>query len=156
MTGITAKFCLSRLTDDRAYAEDCTQEAFLVYYQKLLDGEEIENTFAYLLQIARNLILKHFRELEKRKKEVNLEEVIHIPTQDEDIDDRLTFEEYSKQISAALSDREAETFTLRYVEELTPEVIADIQNRSVTGVYTELSRIRQKLRKIFPKNYFSS
>ena len=100
--------------------------------------------------------MKDLRQLEKQHVVVNINEVIHIPTQSEDIDDRLTFEQYSREISAALSDREAETFKLRYIDELTADAIADIQNRNISAVYTELSRIRQKLRKIFPRDYFSS
>ena len=150
------RFCLSRLPNDSASAEDCTQEAFVVLYKKYCDGEKIENTYAFLLQTARYYILKQLRQLEKQQDVVNINEVIHIPSQSEDIDDRLTFEQYSREISAALSDREAETFKLRYIDELTADAIADIQNRNISAVYTELSRIRQKLRKIFPRDYFSS
>lgn len=150
------KFCLSRLPQDRAYAEDCTQEAFLVLYKRLQAGEEIEHPFAFLLQTARNFVLKRVREIERRQDEIDINDIVHMPAQNDDIDDRLTFEEYTRQISDALSDREAEAFKLRYIDELDADKIAEIQNRSIGSVYTDLSRIREKLRKIFPKDYFSS
>ena len=75
------RFCLSRLPNDRASAEDCTQEAFVVLYKKYCDGEKIENTYAFLLQTARYYILKQLRQLEKQQDVVNINEVIHIPSQ---------------------------------------------------------------------------
>lgn len=150
------KFCLSRLPKDRASAEDCAQETFLVLYKKYKAGEEIENVLAFLLQTARNFVLKQIREYEKRQNEVDIDEVINIPSQSEDLDEKLSFEQYSREISAALSDKEAELFKLRYIDELTVETIAAMVDRPVANIYVELSRIRKKLRKIFPKDYFSS
>lgn len=150
------KFCLSRLPNDRSSAEDCAQEAYIVLYNKLKAGEDVANVLAFLLQTARNFVLKQLREVEKRQKEIELDDVIHIPSQSDDMDERLSFDEYSRQISAALSDKEAELFKLRYIDELTIEAIADIRNTSDTNIYQELSRVRKKIRKIFPKDYFSS
>lgn len=150
------KFCLSRLPKDRASAEDCTQEAFIILYNKFQSGEAVENTLAFLLQTARNFVLKQLREVEKRQNEVDLDEVIHIPNQSDDMDEKLSFDEYSKQITAALTDKEGELFTLRYIDELDITAIANLRNTSEANIYTELSRIRKKIRKIFSKDYFSS
>lgn len=150
------KFCLSRLLSDRASAEDCAQEAYIVLYNKLKSGEEIDNTLAFLLQTARNFVLKQVREIEKRKNEIDLDDVIHIPSQSDEMDEKLSFEEYSRQITAALTDKEAELFKLRYINELEIEDIAKQTNNSIASVYKELSRIRIKIRKIFSKDYFSS
>lgn len=150
------KFCLSRLPKDRASAEDCSQEAYIVLYNKLKSGEEIANPLAFLLQTARNFVLKQLREVEKRQKEIDLDDVVHIPSQSDDMDEHLSFDEFSAQITAALTDKEAELFKLRYIDELTVDAIASIRNTSQANTYTELSRIRKKIRKIFPKDYFSS
>lgn len=154
--GYVYKFCLSRLPKDRASAEDCAQETYIVLYNKLKSGEEIENVLAFLLQTARNFVLKQLREVDKRQNEVDLDEIVHIPSQNEDMDEKLTFEEYSRQITAALTDKEAELFKLRYISELEIPAIAKIRNSSEANIYTELSRIRKKIRKIFSKDYFSS
>lgn len=150
------KFCLSRLPSDRASAEDCAQEAYIVLYNKLKAGEDVQNTLAFLLQTARNFVLKQIREIEKRQKEIDLDDVVHIPSQSDDMDEKLTFDEYSRQISAALTDKEAELFKMRYIDELDIDTIAGIRNTSPANIYQELSRIRKKIRKIFPKDYFSS
>lgn len=150
------RFCLSRLPKDRASAEDCAQEAYIVLYNKLKAGEEIENTLAFLLQTARNYVLKQLRENEKRQKEIDIDDVIHIPSQSDDMDEKLSFDEYSRQISAALTDKESELFKMRYIDELDIETISGLRNTSPANIYKELSRIRIKIRKIFPKDYFSS
>lgn len=142
------RFCLSRLKDDRHSVDDCVQEAFIVLYNKYLSGENVEYVSAFLLKTASNFVKKRYAELEKSKRNVDIEEIRHIPSQNEDIDDRLTFEEYSRQISAALNDTDAEIFSLRYIEEFKIEEIAVRMDMSISAVTTRLSRIRSKLRNI--------
>ncbi len=149
------RFCLSRLKDDRNSVEDCVQESFIVLYNKYLAGEDIEYISAFLLQTASNFVKKQYAELEKSKRHIDIEEVRHIPSQDEDIDDRLTFEQYSRQISAALNDKDAELFSLRYIEEFKIEEIAERMNMSIPAVTTRLSRMRTKLRKELGEKFFS-
>lgn len=149
------RFCLSRLKDDRHSVEDCVQESFLVLYNKYLSGEHIEYVSAFLLQTASNFVKKQYAELEKSKRHIDIEEVRHIPSQDEDIDDRLTFEQYSRQISDALNDTDAEIFSLRYIEEFKIEEIAVRMNMSIPAVTTRLSRMRTKLKKELGDKFFS-
>lgn len=149
------RFCLSRLKDDRHSVEDCVQETFIVLYNKYLAGENIEYVSAFLMQTASNFIKKQYAVLEKAKRHVDIEEVRHIPSQDEDIDDRLTFEEYSRQISAALNDTDAEIFSLRYIEEFKIEEVAQRMNMSIPAVTTRLSRMRTKLRKELGDKFLS-
>lgn len=148
------RFCLSRLKDDRHSVEDCVQETFIVLYNKYLKGEQIEYVSAFLLQTASNFVKKRYAELEKSRKHVDIEEIKHIPSQNEDIDDRLTFEEYSRQISAALNDTDAEIFSLRYIEEFKIEEIAVRMNMSIPAVTTRLSRLRNKLRDLLGESFF--
>ena len=142
------KFCLSRLKDDSSDVEDCVQEVYLVFYNKLLGGEEIEYVQAYLFKTADNLVKKQLSRLKKRAKTLDIDEVKEIVTHSVDIDDRLSFEEYSKMISDALSDTDREIFILRYIEELRINEIAQRLNMSVSNVSTRLSRMREKIRKI--------
>lgn len=147
------KFCLSKLKNDTSSVEDCTQEAFIVLYKKYLSGENVEFVQAFLLKTASNFIKKQYVQIERAAKTVDLQEVIYIPSQDEDIDDRLTFEEYSRQISSALSDLDADLFSMRYVEDLQIDEIALRMDMSVSSVTTRLSRLRNKLRKILTELY---
>ena len=140
------KFCLSKLKNDITYVDDCVQETFLVLYNKLLKGEEVNYTLAFLYKTADNLIKKRYAQLKKQEKEVSIDEVKNITVYSVDIDDRLTFEEYSKMISDALNDTDREIFSLRYIEELPINEIAEMLDMSVSAVTTRLSRIREKIR----------
>lgn len=142
------RYCLSRLKNNEM-TEDCVQETFLVLYNKFLAGEEIAYIKAFLMKTASNFILKKFDEIKRAQSTVTLDEVINIPSQSEDVDERLTFEEYSRQISAALSSLDAEIFTLKYIEEYKIKEIAARLDMSIPAVTTRLSRMRQKLKTVF-------
>lgn len=91
---------------------------------------------------------KQFDRQKRAQNCITLDEVIEIPAQHTDPDERLTFEEYSRQISAALSDTDAALFSMRYIEDLKIEDIAARMNMSVPAVTTRLHRLRKKLREI--------
>ena len=142
------KFCLSRLKDDYSSVEDCVQEAFIVLYNKYLAGEEIEYAHAFLLKTASNIVKKRFAQLAREQKNIDIEDIKEITTHAVDIDDRLSFEEYSKMISDALNDADKEIFSMRYIEELKIEDIAERMGMTVSAVSTRLSRMRNKLREL--------
>lgn len=144
------RYCLSKLKNNEM-AEDCVQEAYLVLYKKYLSGEEVAYVKSFLMKTASNFVLKRFDEIKRSQETVDIGEVINIPSHSEDIDERLTFEEYSKQISAALSTLDARIFTMRYIDELKIEDIAKSLDMSISAVTTRLSRMREKLKKIFRK-----
>lgn len=146
------KFCLSRLKSDRASVDDCVQETFIVLYKKYLSGEEIEFTQAFLLKTASNFVKKRFAQIKREETNVDIEEIKEIITHSNDIEDRLSFEEYSRMISDALSDTDREIFAMRYIQELKIEEIANKLEVSVSSVTTRLSRMRNKLREVL-KNY---
>ena len=146
------RYALSKLKNDRHSVDDVVQEAFIVLYKKFLSGEEVAYLKAFLFKTADNFVKKKYTEIEKRNKTVSIDEVVEIPSQDEDIDDRLTFEEYSRQISEALSDSDARLFSLRYIEELKIEEVAKRMNLSVSATTSKLFRLRSKLMKMF-SNY---
>ena len=45
-------YCLSRLDGSREAADDCVQEVFIVFYNKILEGERFENPRAFLYRTA--------------------------------------------------------------------------------------------------------
>lgn len=139
------RFCLSYLIKDRTSVDDCVQETFIVLYKKLTAGEEIINIRAYLYKIAQNVTNQKLRELSKYNEHISIEEVIDLPEFTADMTDELSFKEYSRQISDALSDKEAELFRLRYIEDLPIEVIAQMMNLSFTATGTRLHRLKKKI-----------
>ena len=131
------RYALSRLGDPHK-SEDVAQEAFVVYYKRLRTGEVFTD----------HLVQKQFDRQKRAQNCITLDEVIEIPAQNADPDERLTFEEYSRQISAALSDTDAALFSMRYIEDLKIEDIAARMDMSVPAVTTRLHRLRKKLREI--------
>ena len=101
-----------------------------------------------MYRTADHLVQKQFDRQKWAQNCITLDEVIEIPAQHADPDERLTFEEYSRQISAALSDTDAALFSMRYIEDLKIEDIAARMNMSVPAVTTRLHRLRKKLREI--------
>lgn len=141
------RYALSRLGDSHA-SEDVAQEAFVIYYKRLRSGEVFTAPRAFLYRTADHLVQKQFERNKKAQNCTTLEEVIEIPAQNADPDERLTFEEYSRQISAALSDKDAALFSMRYIEDLKIEDIAARLDMSIPAVTTRLHRLRKKLREI--------
>ena len=141
------RYALSRLGDPHK-SEDVAQEAFVVYYKRLRTGEIFTAPRAFLYRTADHLVQKQFDRQKRAQNCITLDEVIEIPAQNADPDERLTFEEYSRQISAALSDTDAAMFSMRYIEDLKIEDIAARMNMSVPAVTTRLHRLRKKLREI--------
>ncbi len=141
------RYCLAKLRDNHL-CDDVVQETFIVLYKKLLSGEEIIAVRAFLYRTADNYIRKKYAEKQKSQSFVSIDEIINIPSQKSDVDERLTFEQYSRQISAALTEREGELFSMRYIEELPIEDIADRLGISVPAATTRLFRMRNKLREI--------
>lgn len=145
------RFVSIRLKEDRASIDDCVQEAYIVLYKKYLAGEQIANPIGFLLKTANNYILKTYSNIEKQAKTVNIDDVKNLPDKGVSIDDRLTFEQYSKQISAALGEIDAEIFALRFIEEQKLTDIAQTMNMSLSSVTTRISRMKPKIKQILEK-----
>ncbi len=139
------RFCLSYLARDRASVDDCVQDTFVVLYNKLLGGEKIVNVRAYLYKTAENVTREKLRELKKHSEHINIEEVTDLPSNSEDMTEELSFDEYSRQISEALSDKESELFRLRYIEDLPIERVAEIMGITFSAAGTRLHRLKKKI-----------
>lgn len=139
------RFCLSYLTKDIESVDDCVQETFLVLYNKYLANEDVKFVRAFLYKVAENKVKMRLRDLSKAQKQVSIDEIIHLPAENRDVEEKLSFEEYSKQISDALNENEQELFKLRYIEHYTLEEIAKKLNISFSAVGVRVHRLRKKL-----------
>ena len=64
------QFCMARLGCDIENSEDCTQESFIVLYNRISKGEEIRNPRAFLYKTAYNITMKA---IEKRNRKAAYE-----------------------------------------------------------------------------------
>ncbi|MFR5875398.1 MAG: RNA polymerase sigma factor [Eubacterium sp.] len=139
------RFCMSYLTRDKSSIDDCVQEAFIVLYKKYLSGEDVTYVKTFLYKTVSNCAKMKLRDIAKAQKHVSLDEVIHLPSQNEDMTEKLTFDEYSRQISAALSDQDAELFRLRFIEDYSLKEIAEMQKVNMSTIGTRVNRLHKKL-----------
>lgn len=128
-------------------AEDLCSEVFTRGWESLKKGQKIENPQAFLYQIARNLVIDHYRE-KGRYKTVSADYV-------EMADPRLALEEKAflnsdvDNIKLALSDineNYREIIVWRYLDELSVPEIAKMLDKSETAVRVTLHRALKSLK----------
>lgn len=143
-------YCLSRLDGSREAADDCVQETFVVFYDKLLDGEEFENPRAFLYRTADNFVKREKRkEAVELRREVPLESVSHIGVEDDEYACRLDgidLEECAERLISLLSDEEKELYALRYMQKIGVEEIAERLGISRPAASMRLVRLRNKIK----------
>jgi RNA polymerase sigma-70 factor, ECF subfamily len=138
-------------TATKEIAEDITSQTFLKLWEKIVQGGQIKSLQALLYQIARNLIIDHYRS--KKNTEVPLEfekdsQAVHI---DEKIHSRID-NELLRPAVMQLKEEYREVVVLRYIEELSITEIAKILDKSNGNVRTLTHRALNELKKIL-KDY---
>lgn len=133
-----------RMTGSSPAAEDVVQDCFVALWKKP-EGYDAERGAmrAYLLGMARNLVLKRWQR-EKRYETDGAEDLTELPVD-------LVRMERSAAIAAAvqaLVPLQREALVLAEYEELTLEEIARVTESDVAAVKSRLHRARQNLRRV--------
>ncbi len=143
-------YCLSRLDGSREAADDCVQEAFIVFYNKLLGGEEFENPRAFLYRTA-DIFVK--RQKQKNASDlrhhVPLEEAENVGVTDDEYLEKLAlidFDECAKILLKLLTNEEQLIYDLRYVQKMPVENIAEKLGISRPAASMRLIRLRNKIK----------
>ncbi len=141
-----SRFCNVKLKN-RNEAQDCAQECFTIFYKKLLQGVDVENTGAYLYKIADNLVNAQFRKYKKMLNMVPLDELNEEPCIDafSDYSD-LDYDVLTEKIIDRLNDKEKQLYQLRYIENKSLAELSEILEISFTAVAQRLFRLREKVR----------
>ena len=83
------KYCRVRLGEISESANDCVQEAFCIFYKRLLNGEQFENSRAFLYKTANNMVLRAKEEYYKSLKHIKaLDDAENVAVYDEEIFDK--------------------------------------------------------------------
>lgn len=141
-------YCLSRL-DSREAADDCVQEAFIVFYNKLLDGEEFENPRAFLYRTADNFVKRQKqKDAVELKRSVPLDDAAEVGVTDEYLSrlDLIDYEECAKILLNLLTDEEKQIYDLRYIQKIGVEDIAERLGISRPAASMRLMRLRNKIK----------
>ena len=141
-------YCLSRL-DSREAADDCVQETFIVFYNKLLDGEEFENPRAFLYRTADNFVKRQKQnDAVDLKRNIPLDEATDIGVTDEYLSrlDLIDYEEIAKILLNLLTDEEKQIYDLRYIQKQGVEDISEQLGISRPAASMRLMRLRNKIK----------
>ena len=141
------KYCMVRLGDSSGTADDCVQNAFLVYYKKLLAGEDIAQPKAFLYRTAENFVKKALREKAKRQKKIvplDSAREVSAPEVSEQAAS-LDYDEIKQILLKNLSDAEQLLYYQKYEQNLSLKEIAEYYGILPTAAANRMSRLRKKI-----------
>ena len=142
-------YCLSRLNGSREAADDCVQETFIVFYNKLLDGEEFENPRAFLYRTADNFVKRQKqKDAVESKRSISLDDAAEVGVTDEYLSrlDLIDYEEIAKILLNLLTDEEKQIYDLPYIQKIGVEEISDKLRISRPAASMRLMRLRNKIK----------
>lgn len=145
--------CKNRLREYRDYADDCVQKTFMFYYNKLLEGEEIINTKAYLYRIANNTCKAEYTSCIRREvKTTSIDAAAEVAVSHDDFDLEhaadIDYDEVAKQLFSNLNEDEMQLYLMKYVEHLPLEEIGDILGLKPNAVAKRVSRLRTRIKSL--------
>ena len=142
------KYCTVRLRENKSAVDDCVQEVFLVYYNRLLKGEDFEKVRAFLYRTADNICKSADTDfVRKAKRSVNLETVEEVAATP--VDEKAASYDYDllKEILLKeLTPAEQQLYKLKYVDRLSLKEIGDLLNIPPNAVANRTSRLRTKIK----------
>ena len=132
----------------REMSQDLTAEAFKRLWESIQAPTEIKNPRAFLYQIARNLIVDHYREKGREPIKIQPEE-LEIESQEKGPSVQAEDAEKADEIQQALSklkDNYQNVLIWYYLDEMSIEEIAELENKSENAVRVTIHRGLEKLR----------
>lgn len=139
-------------TKNRDMALDITQETFTKAWEYIEAGKEIGHMRGFLYQIARNLVIDHYRKKSTSSLD-SLAESGFDPSGDEkeEIDDFAIKE--ALEIIEGLDPKYKEPITLRYIEDMTVKEIAEILKEAENTISVRIHRGLEKIRSLLSEKY---
>ena len=146
------RFCLSRLGEAYGNANDCVQEAFYIYYKRLLDNEHFENPRAFLYRTVSNLALKARNEYLKcasKTKSIDDESFGEIAVSiEESITDYTDYDRLKDLLVSRLNEGEQRLYQMKFVEDKNLAEISKILNINEKAVANRTHRLRLKIKRL--------
>ena len=137
---------LLQMTRHRADAEDLTQQTFVKAYHHLDRVDAERPIIPWLLTIARNNALNHFRS-KKKWEHMPVELEAHEPTPARQAELQESADNIWSRARRVLSPREFEVLWLRFAEELSTSEAARVMGLTQIHLKVLVHRARQKLLK---------
>jgi RNA polymerase sigma-70 factor, ECF subfamily len=141
------RHCYFRLFQ-REKAKELMQETFLKALQYLQKGNTVENLRAFLYTTANHLIIDFVRKKSETSLDALLEDGFD-PTGAGDTGAEASLEHQQMQkILSSLERDERQLITMRYIDELKPQEMANILNLSPNVISVRLHRAMLQLKKL--------
>lgn len=139
------RHCYLRLSN-REVGKDLMQETFLKAFQYAEKGQKIENLRALLYRIANNLVIDYVRKFKESSLDA-MQEAGFDPTgaDDRDLGKNLEQQRVIRELSK-LDPEDRQVITLRFIDELKPQEIADILDLSANVVSVRIHRALKDLK----------
>ena len=128
-------------------AQDLTSETFLRGWESFKNGNKIENPQAFLYQIARNLVIDHYRE--KGKTKVISAEYAQVADPRINLEEKANLNSDFNMVKQALIDLKDEYQTVviwHYLDNLSISEIARMLNKSEAATRVMLHRALKSLK----------
>ena len=144
---IIFKYCYSRLGEYHDLAEDCMQNAFIVYYQKLISGEHILSPKAYLYRIAENIVKNtKAQQIKRSSKIIPLEDAYEVSAPEIDTSAaELDYDRIKEILLSDLSIAEQLLYEQKYVRGMSLQEIAEFYGIDPAAAANRTSRLRKKI-----------
>ena len=136
---------LSARAGDRTTAEDLTAETFLAAVQAIERRAVPNLTIAWLVTVARNKLVDHWRRMEREERGLRLASDPGADVVDDDLDARFD-RARAHDVLAQLGAHHRAALTLRYLDGLPVPEVAEHLGRSVHATEALLVRARNAFR----------
>ncbi|OGD23807.1 hypothetical protein A2Z10_01600 [Candidatus Azambacteria bacterium RBG_16_47_10] len=148
------RFMLFKVSD-RDLAWDLTQDCFMKTWHYFATKEhEVENKKAFLYTIARNLVIDHWRQKEKRAT-IDIDLVAHTIEDGNDLYATTVLQDEIRSLMGLLNklpEHDKEILVMRYAEELSFDEIAKTTGKSNVAARVHAHRALKKLKMIAQKH----
>ena len=136
-------FLLKRVSDEQA-AEDLLQETFVRIHSKLGEIDDAQRINAWVFQIARNLVIDHYR----LKSRAALELASDLEANNDEASLNELVAGWLPPMISQLPDKYGDAVELYELEGVSQQEIADKLGLSLSGAKSRVQRGREKLKEI--------
>lgn len=135
-------FLRQRVSDEQL-AEDLLQETFLRIHKRMAQLDDQQRITSWVFQIARNLVVDHYRSKARTQGEPLLDEPASTADEDRNLNEMVSG--WLPVMIAQLPDRYREAVELYEMKGLAQQEIADRLQISLSGAKSRIQRGREKL-----------
>lgn len=136
---------------DQATADELTNEVFIKLWKYLIEDEPISYLKALIYRIARTMIADFYRARQMQTVSLNDDQALEVPSKDLPLPDRMDQiieKEKLKRALGQLKESYREAVTLRYLDEMTIEEVAEALEKTPGTVRVLIHRALKALEEI--------